>query len=68
MTRMTSPIATGWGSVEGRAQATGAGPLERSNDGEDYSLSQTAMSPADGMRPALTTLPSMTSPGVLRMP
>lgn len=33
-------------------------------DGASYSLSQTAMSPAEGMRPALTTLPSMTRPGV----
>ncbi len=35
---------------------------------DQSSLNQTAMSPGEGMRPALTTLPSMTSPGVLRMP
>ncbi len=29
-----------------------------------YATSQPAMSVADGMRPTLTTLPSMTSPGV----
>lgn len=35
---------------------------------DQVSSSHIAMSPADGIRPALTTLPSMTSPGVLRMP
>jgi len=33
-----------------------------------YSPSQAAMSPADGTRPKLTTVPSITSPGVLMIP
>ena len=34
----------------------------------DYLVSQAAMSAGEGIRPALTTLPSMTSPGVLMIP
>jgi hypothetical protein len=41
---------------------------QRRHDARCYSLSQRAMSPADGIRPALTTWPSMTRPGVLMTP
>ena len=65
------PRPVEWGD---RRAAPGVGRISPSRDGlraderDQPWLSQTAMSPADGIRPALTTLPSMTSPGVRRMP